>query len=303
MRAARIKPEGVTCYHVWSRIVNKDFLLDDVEKRVFLELMRRAERFSGVKVLDYCIMDNHFHLLVEVPLKRDVSDGELLERVGALYGGKFADGLKEKWDEPGNSCDGEKAMFVKRMHDVSEFVKTLKQRYSMHYNRTHKRQGTLWEGRFHSTVVEHNAAADTLRFVAGYVDTNPVRAKIAGRAESYAWSGFGAACAGDSKAQQGMRTIYSPDDSNASIGWDAVRALHLENIALWTEERECRRNGITMPLSKRIPLLKHGGIIGSRGFVEDTQAAHSLKHLSRNRPKRDVPETGGIHSAHAIRVA
>ena len=29
--------------------------------------MRKAEAFSGVRVLTYAVMSNHFHLLVEVP--------------------------------------------------------------------------------------------------------------------------------------------------------------------------------------------------------------------------------------------
>ena len=41
------------------------------------------------------------------------------------------------------------------MHDLSEFMKTLKQRFSIWYNRNHdKRLGTLWTERFKSVLVE-----------------------------------------------------------------------------------------------------------------------------------------------------
>jgi len=96
MRMARIKPKGITCYHVCSRIVNRDYRLTVEEKRAFLELMRKAETFSGVTVLDYCLMDNHFHLLVEVPAKEPISDAELFRRIQALYGDKAVTDLKKK---------------------------------------------------------------------------------------------------------------------------------------------------------------------------------------------------------------
>ena len=46
-----------------------------------------------------------------------------------------------------------------RMGDVSAFVKTLKQRYSMSYNARNKRTGTLWEERIKSVLVENSERA------------------------------------------------------------------------------------------------------------------------------------------------
>ncbi|MEM7396245.1 MAG: transposase, partial [Verrucomicrobiota bacterium] len=55
------------CVHVMSRVVNRDFVLGDEEKKQFRRLMRRLERFTGLHVLTYAILDNHFHLLLQVP--------------------------------------------------------------------------------------------------------------------------------------------------------------------------------------------------------------------------------------------
>ena len=54
-------------YHVVSRIVGQAFLLDSKGKEQFVRYMRMYEEFCGVRVLTYCIMSNHFHILVEVP--------------------------------------------------------------------------------------------------------------------------------------------------------------------------------------------------------------------------------------------
>jgi len=48
-----------------SRVVNREFVLKGEEKEEFVGLMRLYEEFSRVKVLTYCVMSNHFHILVE----------------------------------------------------------------------------------------------------------------------------------------------------------------------------------------------------------------------------------------------
>ena len=62
------------------------------------------------------------------------------------------------------------------MGDVSAFMKELKQRFSIWFNRSHKRFGTLWAERFKSVLIEN--AASALRTVAAYIDLNPVRAGL-----------------------------------------------------------------------------------------------------------------------------
>ncbi|MBK1830824.1 transposase [Verrucomicrobiaceae bacterium R5-34] len=57
-------------YHCISRVVDRQFILGRVEKDMFVQIMRQYEAFCGVRVLSYCIMSNHFHLLVEVPSYR-----------------------------------------------------------------------------------------------------------------------------------------------------------------------------------------------------------------------------------------
>ena len=56
-------------YHCISRVVDRQFVLGREEKDMFVRMMREYETFCGVRVLSYCIMSNHFHLLVEVPPK------------------------------------------------------------------------------------------------------------------------------------------------------------------------------------------------------------------------------------------
>ena len=75
-----------------SRVVDGRYIFEDEEKRYFQRTMRGLEHFMGVKVVTYCVMSNHFHLLLRVPDTRDVLSGEevsdeaLVELIRPLYG-------------------------------------------------------------------------------------------------------------------------------------------------------------------------------------------------------------------------
>jgi putative transposase len=74
-------------YHCVSRVVDRRFVLKEEEREKLRMFMRMVENFSGCRVLSYCLMSNHFHILLEVPPAPagGVSDGEMLRRLGAIY--------------------------------------------------------------------------------------------------------------------------------------------------------------------------------------------------------------------------
>ena len=90
MRTARIKLERKAVYHCMSRVIQRQMLLGDVEKETFRVLMRRLEEFCGLRILTYAIMTNHFHILVDVPEFKPISDPELIRRVRLIYSEPFA---------------------------------------------------------------------------------------------------------------------------------------------------------------------------------------------------------------------
>ena len=247
-RIARIKAEGEAFYHVVSRIANKAFLLDDAEKkRVFVNMMHRAADFSGVDVITYVVMDSHFHLCVKIPEREgEVPESEILRRVGVLYGKDRRDalerrlaGCREEGDDA--AADAELARLRSRMGDLSEFMKTFKQRVSQWYNSNYGHEGTLWGGRFKSVLVEDGRY---LRNLAAYIHGNPIRAGLVARAADYEWSAPGAAAKGDIRARKGLSL------------------LGVE----WGEGGFAVRDG----------RFVNGVIIGSRAFVGEMASRHSL---------------------------
>ena len=70
-------------YHCVSRVVERRFAFQDEEREQFVRLMRAYEAFCQVRVLSYCVMSNHFHIMVEVekrPEGQAFSDEWLLKQ-------------------------------------------------------------------------------------------------------------------------------------------------------------------------------------------------------------------------------
>ena len=71
MRKNRVVEQN-RCYHLVSRLAHRAFFFDDEEKDRAVALMRRVEEFSGVVVLAYAFMSNHFHIFIYVPSSEEI---------------------------------------------------------------------------------------------------------------------------------------------------------------------------------------------------------------------------------------
>lgn len=196
-------------YQVISRVVERRFAFGVMEKEKFRTLMRLQEKFTGCRVTSYCLMCNHFHLLLEVPpmAEEGLSDGELLRRLRSIYGEEFVAGVAKelvnarsavytKEEGLAEAVASIHGRFTYRMHDLGEFMKGLLQRFTQWFNRTQERTGRLWEDRFKSIIVEDGVAAKT---IAAYIDLNPVRAGMVEDPAEYRWSSYGEAIGGGAK--------------------------------------------------------------------------------------------------------
>ncbi len=222
-------------YHVVSRVVDRRFALGTEEKERFRTLMRMQENFTGCRILTYCLMDNHFHLLLEVPPMTDagITDEELLKRLSALYGEAFVAGVAKELAETkkavytsdngmNEAISAIHKRFTYRMQDLGEFMKGLLQRFTQWFNRAHSRSGTLWEDRFKSVIVEDGVAARTM---AAYIDLNPVRAGMVADPADYRWCSYGEAVGGGKKgngkkAREGLVRAYFCD---RGVGYEAEK--------------------------------------------------------------------------------
>jgi REP element-mobilizing transposase RayT len=200
-------------YHVVSRIVDRQFRLAEREKEAFARMMRAFAAFHQVEILTYCLMGNHFHLLVRVPRRPDGFDLPF-EKLWPLWqravGEAWNKGLRRQFDifrSNGSEAGIEewRQRMLGRMFSLTEFMKALKQRFTQWYNRSTGRTGTLWEGRYKSVIVEDEESA--LRSMAAYIDLNPVRAGLTDDPSTWRWCGFAEAMAGKESALEGIARV------------------------------------------------------------------------------------------------
>ena len=326
-------------YHCISRVVGRSFVFGANEREHFRMLMRMCEKFTGCRVLSYCIMSNHFHILLEVPpMPEDgIPTPQLLQRLGVFYSeAQVAEIEKEMASAAAVRTRGEfemppvddeglvltpaqelvmaeqqaaqrveeiRSRFTRRMHDLSEFMKSLLERFTKWFNRSHSRSGTLWEDRFKSVIVESGEAARTM---AAYIDLNPVRAGMVSDPAEYRWSSYGEAIGGGNrgngkKAREGLVRVFENPDARfknpdgewrevarryrrlmgmalerkamkAKVDSKAVR-LKTKNSAeaLESDENETvlRELGMAKMLRCRVRYFTDGAVIGSKEFVNE----------------------------------
>jgi REP element-mobilizing transposase RayT len=212
--------------------VNRDFVLGDAEREQFVDYMRVYERFCGLRVLAFCVMSNHFHILLEVPATpeqggTDWSDERLLDHLSGLYSKQQMGKLRwelEHYRAQNNTEAAEafRERYFRRMWDLSQFMKPLKQRFTSWFNRNHERKGTLWEERFKSVLVEDGHAARTM---AAYIDLNPVRAGMVDDPKDYRWCSYAEAVAGKTRAREGLQRVMHEHDAAETSGEFAVEKL------------------------------------------------------------------------------
>jgi len=299
-------------FHCLSRVVERRFAFGKTEKDFFRHLLRRVEAFSGVRVVTWTILDNHFHLLVHISPRpaEGYTETQLLKRIRRLYSRKEFEDLEQFCRmlrrSAGGGELGDRAVrdylqrFDDRMHHLSEFMKTLKQRFTQWFNRRHERTGTLWEARFKSVLVEGDPGASMK--VAAYIDLNAVRAGLVSDPALYPWCGYAEAVGGSGAARRGMGFLMHRDGPRED--WQSAGEAYRCTMFGIGEEGESTpeakaRTGIspdevrrTWEAGGKVPLpillrcrvryFTDGLVVGSREFVED-YFARKREHFGERR--------------------
>ena len=114
-------------YHVMSRTALDGFPLGDIEKDFMLDLIRRYSKLYFVEILGFCLMGNHFHLLVKMFPEYKYTDEDIKKRYEAFYGDEriFATG----WIP---------SLRVK-LSSLSEFVREIKVGFTRYYNKRERK--------------------------------------------------------------------------------------------------------------------------------------------------------------------
>ena len=323
-------------YHVMSRTCGGEVLFDDVEKEALRRLLWKMAEFSGVRLVTYCIMGNHFHALVEVPkreiwLERFAGDGgeeRLYAHLRTLYSREFVGLLKQEMEGLRKLGMDTLALaklesIKKRFCDLSIFVKEVKERYSRWFNKRHERKGTLWMDRYKSVMVE--GKGEPLHTMAAYIDLNPVRAGMVEDPKDYRWCGYAEAVSGSRRAQRGLSKVTAKpvDGWEQSGGAEAYRCLLFANgVEIRdAQNRKVMRRGVTADEARqvlkekgklstaemvrlRVRYFSDGLVLGSKEFVESvfTENREKFGPKRRDGARRVSESESPLYALRRLRV-
>ncbi len=323
-------------YHVMSRTCGGEVFFDDVEKEALRRLLWKMAEFSGVRLVTYCIMGNHFHALAEVP-KREIwlerfaepgGEEKLFEHLRTLYSREFVGLLKQEIQELRQLGMETLALsklesIKKRFCDLSIFVKEVKERYSRWFNRRRGRKGTLWMDRYKSVMVE--GKGEPLHTMSAYIDLNPVRAGLVEDPKDYRWCGYAEAVSGSRRAQRGLSKVTAkPVDSwEQAGGAEAYRCLLFSTgVEIKDAQNEnVIRMGVTADEARqvlkekgklssaemvrlRVRYFSDGLVLGSKEFVESVFSENREKFGPKRRDgARKVSESESpLYSLRRLRL-
>ena len=306
-----IRKGKAACYHCVARIVGGQFLLDDVGKERLVRMLWRQAAFSGLEIVTYCVMSNHFHVLLRVPAEQpELTDAILMERVESLYGRRSeeAEFLRQTMAQRGSIYESVRDRLRARMGSVSIFMKEIKQRFSRWHNRGHERFGTLWAERFRSVLVEDGGLA--MEAVAAYIDLNPVRAGWVEDPKDYRFCGYAAALGGNRLARNGLMSFGEGRTwkeraaryrMRLFVGAGTAHQAGKHALAHERIEAELERGGhlsIAEALRLRVRYFRDGLALGTKAFVEEVfrefRDQFGPRRRSGARPIRGLAEMGFV---------
>jgi len=160
-------------------------------------------------------------------------------------------------------------------------MKALGQRYVQYVNRTYRRSGTLWEGRFRSCLTQEESY---LLACQRYIELNPVRAGMVEHPAEYRWSSY------RSNAQGEPGSLLKPHSLYQALGEDAASRA--------AAYRELFRFELEPGLVDEIRRATNGNYaLGNAAFAAQVSTALGRRavHGKSGRPRRAVePETGEL---------
>lgn len=322
MREPRAKdpPEETDAYyHLITRAVAGEYLFADPDKEILRKHVWLVAERCGIEVITHGLMSTHLHIVVYAPKRVALPDEELLRRYALLHSGcseweeRQADEIREMLAANGEAAAQWRAREMRKAGDISEYMKLLKQRYSIWYNRTHNRFGTLWASRFTSVQLE---PGELVAQISAYVDLNAVRAGLCRDPKDYRFCGYAEAVAGSERARRGIQRGVG------AANWEEAQRMYRMRLFIWAAKRS--RKGVSLTAEERDAVIANqgelskaeqlrcrcryftaGAVLGSQAFVmEKLQRFRRL--TGRGEGMQPQPAGGaasGWMALHRVRIS
>ncbi|SDB01707.1 REP element-mobilizing transposase RayT [Desulfonatronum thiosulfatophilum] len=299
-RIARfVRDDRPTIYHVMSRTALEGFPLQDIEKDHLMSIVARLSRFYFVDLLGFCLMGNHFHLVVRMYTEEAATDAEIVKR----YRRQFGD---DAVIMPHQLRD-----YRRRLVNLGAFMKDIKQGFTRYFNKHRNRKGFFWGDRFKSVIVQEGASLVNLL---AYVDLNPVRAGLVRKPEDYRWSGLGYLVQTGNRAglldlDLGLKEWNEFDPKEIirkyrrfvyeTGAMDTGKGKQLDPELVKRERKKRYRLSRADVFRHRCRYFTDSGIIGSKEFV--AEVFDGVKHLLDSKDERRFTPVGGVKGVYSMK--
>lgn len=162
---------------------------------------------------------------------------------------------------------------------IAEMMQSLGRRYVYYINRTYRRSGTLWEGRYKASLIDSDAYLLTCM---RYIELNPLRAQMVNHPGEYRWSSYAANAQGRTDTLLSYHPLYIALGLTVNDRQQAYRELfrhHMDNDLL----HEIRQ------------ALNHELVLG-RTYFKDKIEAMTQRQTRLGLPGRPrVEEEAGVY--------
>ena len=164
---------------------------------------------------------------------------------------------------------------------LCRLMQSLNRRYAQYINRSYRRSGSIWEGRYKASLIN---AEEYLLACQRYIELNPVRADMVADPGQYRWSSYrwhGLGERNDLIANHPLYLALGRSEEERRAAYRALFRAHLEEAAL-DDIRQAVRQGLPL---------------GNGRFREQVEAALGRKVAQRRRGRPEgtpanVPLTG-----------
>ena len=146
-------------YHIYNRGNNSEKIFFSEENYAYFLKLLTKYIFPVADIYAYCLLYNHFHILVRIKEKNEIEINKL----------KFS--------------TVEKPKEVSASRQFSHFLNA----YSQAVNKKYARTGSLFEKRFERKRISDN---HYLRQVILYINTNPLKHNLVEKPKDYKWSSY-----------------------------------------------------------------------------------------------------------------
>ena len=297
-----IIPDEKAVYHVMSRTALDGFPLQDIEKDYMLDLIKRFSALYFTQILGFCLMGNHFHLLVKMIPEDRLTDEEIRKRFEAHFG-----------DER-EFTEGQIPYLREKLSSLSEFIREIKVGFARFYNRRHNRRGYFWGDRFKSVIVDKG---ETLVNCLAYIDLNPLRAGLVERPEQYRWNSLGYHIQTENK-DKFLSTDFGLKEFNAKSRKERIRryrryvyeagaldrpdkmqARVIDPKVVAKERKKDFEINRASRFRYRTRYFTDSGIIGSKEFV--SKHYQRFKHLFHSKHEKKPKPVKGLDGMYSLK--